>query len=67
MGFTFDKMRRAAYITAEDAIITKFRAYQDSQSTRHLDDIGSIIKMQGSELNVSQIEQAIIPMGLLGV
>ena len=65
--FPFDEMRRAAYITAEDAIITKLRAYQDSQSTRHLDDISSIIKIQASELNVTQIEQAIAPLGLLGV
>ena len=44
----FDEMRRAAYITADGLIMTKLRAYADSGSTRHLDDIGSVVRIQGN-------------------
>lgn len=63
----FDEMRRAAYITPTAAIMAKLRAYQDSQSTRHLDDIASIIRLQGAELDRERIDVAAARAGALGV
>jgi len=63
----FDEVRRAAYITPESVIITKLRAYQDSQSTRHLEDIASIVRVQGTKLDQKRIDIASARMGLIGV
>lgn len=63
----FDEMRRAAYLTPEAVITSKLRAYQDSESTRHLDDIASIIRVQGNKLDHAQIDVAAARQGLLGV
>lgn len=63
----FDEARRAAYITPESVIISKLRAYQDSQSTRHLEDIASIVRIQGTKLDQERIDIASARMGLLGV
>ncbi|GIK55048.1 MAG: hypothetical protein HND44_09230 [Chloroflexi bacterium] len=47
----FDEMCRAAYIPPPDsAVIAKLRAYADSQSLRYLDDIASIVRVQGGKL-----------------
>lgn len=63
----FDEMRRAAYVTAMAVIKAKLRAYTDSQSTRHLDDVASIIRFQGSKLAREQIDIFAAQLGLLGV
>ncbi len=63
----FDEMRRAAYITPTSIIIAKLKAYADSQSTRHLDDIASIIRLQGQKLDGAQLDIAAARLGLLGV
>ena len=63
----FDEMRRAAYATATDVIKAKLRAYTDSQSTRHLDDVASIIRFQGNKLAREQIDIVAAQLGLLGV
>ncbi len=63
----FDEIRRAAYITPESVVATKLRAYQDSQSTRHLEDITSIIRVQGNKLDQKQLDIAAARLGLLGV
>lgn len=63
----FDEMRRAAYVTQTAVIIAKLRAYENSQSTRHLDDIASIIRLQGNKLDVKQIDIVAARLGLLGV
>ena len=63
----FDQIRRAAYITPESVIITKLRAFEDSQSTRHLEDIASIVRIQGKKLDQERIDIASARMGLLGV
>jgi hypothetical protein len=44
----FDEMRRAAYLTPASVVVAKLRAYQNSRSTRHLDDIASIVRLQGN-------------------
>ena len=63
----FDEMRRAAYIAPASIIIAKLKAYADSQSTRHLDDIASIIRLQGQKLDGAQLDIAAARLGLLGV
>lgn len=63
----FNEMRRAAYITPTAVITAKLRAYADSQSTRHIDDIASIVRLQGSKLEPKQLDIASARMGLLGV
>ncbi|KAA3662228.1 MAG: hypothetical protein DWQ04_14065 [Chloroflexi bacterium] len=62
----FDEMRRAAYITSNSTIIAKLRAYKNSQSTRHLDDIASIVRTQGKKLDAAQIDIVAARLGLLG-
>ena len=49
-------MRRAAYVTAVAAVVTKLRAYADSESTRHLEDIASIVRVQGKKLDGAAID-----------
>jgi hypothetical protein len=63
----FDDIRRAAYVSATSVIIAKLRAYEDSQSTRHLDDIASIVRLQGKKLDTKQLEIVAARLGLLGV
>lgn len=63
----FDEMRRAAYLTPTAVIAAKLRAYQESQSTRHLDDIASIIRLQGKKLEREQLDIAAARFGLMGV
>lgn len=63
----FDEIRRAAYLTPTAVIAAKLRAYQESQSTRHLDDIASIIRLQGKKLEREQLDVAAARLGLLGV
>ena len=52
----FDDIRRAAYVTAVAAVVTKLRAYADSESTRHLEDIASIVRVQGKKLDGAAID-----------
>jgi hypothetical protein len=43
------------------------RAYAESNSTRHLDDIASIVRIQGSALNQAEIDGQAARMGVIGV
>jgi len=63
----FDEMRRAAYITPTSIVAAKLRAYENSESTRHLDDIASIVRLQGKKLDQAKIDIAAARLGLLGV
>ncbi|WP_420628134.1 hypothetical protein [Candidatus Leptofilum sp.] len=63
----FDEMRRAAYMTPTSIIVAKLRAYESSESTRHLDDIASIIRLQSKKLEQARIDVAAAQLGLLGV
>jgi hypothetical protein len=63
----FDEIRRAAYLTPTAVIVAKLRAYQESQSTRHLDDIASIIRLQGRKLEREQLDIMAARLGLLGI
>ena len=60
-------MRRAAYLTATAVIKAKLRAYADSQSTRHLDDIVSIVRLQRNKLDQEQIVIIATQLGLLNM
>lgn len=63
----FDEMRRAAYVTPTSVVVAKLRAYKDSESTRHLDDIASIVRLQRKKLDQAAIDIAAAQLGLLGV
>jgi hypothetical protein len=63
----FDEIRRAAYVSAEALIITKLQAYAESQSTRHLDDVASVVRLQAQKLGNERIDIAAARMGLLGI
>lgn len=53
----FDEMRHAAYVTATSVVAAKLRAYVDSSSTRHLDDIRTIVRMQGKRLDDERLHR----------
>lgn len=57
----------AAYITPTAVVVAKLRAYESSESTRHLDDIASIVRLQGKKLDQEKIDIAAAQLGLLGV
>lgn len=63
----FDEMRQAAYVSASSLVMAKLRAYENSQSTRHLDDIAGLIRIRGNQLAVARIEIAAANLGVLGV
>ena len=63
----FDEMRRAAYITPTSVVMAKLRAYENSESTRHLDDIASIVRLQGKKLDQAKIDVTAAQLDLLGV
>jgi hypothetical protein len=63
----FDDIRQAAYISADAAIVSKLHAYAESNSTRHLDDIASIVRIQGSALNQAEIDGQAARLGVIGV
>lgn len=63
----FDEMRQAAYVSTSSLVVAKLRAYENTQSTRHLDDIAGLIRMRGKKLDVAQIEVAVANLGVLGV
>jgi hypothetical protein len=50
-----DEVRQASCMPPESVILIKLRAYQDSGSTRHLDDIQSILRISGPELDLAYI------------
>lgn len=52
----FDEIREANYISATSLIISKLIAFEDSQSTRHLDDIESVVNTQGKKLDLAKID-----------
>jgi hypothetical protein len=63
----FDEVRRAAYITPTSVVIAKLQAFKESQSTRHLDDIASIVRLQGKKLDKNRLDVTAARSGLLGV
>ena len=63
----FDEMRRAAYIPPTAIIVAKLRTYENSESACHLDDIASIVRLQGKKLDQARIDIAAAQLGLLGI
>ena len=62
----FDEMRQAAYVSAEGAIASKLLAFAENRSTRHLDDVGSIVRVQGERLDGAAIDTLAARFGVLG-
>lgn len=63
----FDEMRRVAYVTATSVVAAKLRAWLDSGSTRHLDDIAGIIRVQGRRLDERRLDAVAARLGAYGV
>ena len=63
----FDEARRAAYVTATGVVAAKLQAYVESGSTRHLDAIAGIVRVQGNRLDVRRLEQRAAQLGCFGV
>ena len=63
----FDEARRAAYVTPTSVVAAKLRAYLDSGSTRHLDDVAGIVRVQGTRLDERTLEQLSAQLGCYGV
>lgn len=63
----FDEMRRAAYVTATSVVAAKLRAYLDSDSTRHLDDVAAIVRVQGRRLDDRRLDSVAAELGCYGV
>lgn len=53
----FDEFRQAVYMPPESVILTKLQAFRESGSTRHLDDVESILRVSGAELDVSYVDR----------
>lgn len=45
------------FISPEDLILSKLRWYQKSQSTRHLEDIESILRISGNQMNMQYLKR----------
>jgi hypothetical protein len=63
----FDEFRHAAYMPPEAVILTKLQAFQSSKSTRHLDDIGSILRVSGPKLDLDHIGREAVRIGASGI
>lgn len=62
----FDEIRQAAYMPPESVILTKLQAFRESGSTRHLDDIKSILRVSGAELDIAYIGREAARTGVSG-
>ena len=62
----FDESRRAAYMPPESVILTKLQAFRESDSTRHLDDIESILRVSGAQLDIAYIDREAARTGVSG-
>ena len=63
----FDEMRQAAYVSASSLVMAKLRAYENSQSTRHLYDIAGLIRIRCRKLDDERFDVAAANLGVLGV
>jgi hypothetical protein len=50
----------------ESVILTKLQAYQDSGSTRHLEDIEGMLRVSGSELDLAYVDREAARIGVFG-
>lgn len=62
----FDEIRQAAHVTASSLVKTKLSAYQEGRSSRHLDDVAGIIRVQGETFDLVELERVASRLGLLG-
>jgi hypothetical protein len=51
----------------ESVILTKLQAHQDSDSTRHLDDVESILRVSGPELDLAYVEREAARIRVFGI
>lgn len=55
------------FISPEDLILSKLNWYQESQSSRHLEDVESILKISGKRLDRKYLKQWAKKLGVLGI
>jgi len=49
--------QRVYFVSPEDLILSKLRWYQQSQSSRHLEDIESVLRISGKKLDIKYLER----------
>jgi len=55
------------FISPEDLILSKLQWYQKSQSNRHTEDVESILKISGEELDMDYLKQWAEKLGVLEI
>ncbi len=62
----FSPGRVARFMPPESVILFKLRAYRESQSTRHTEDVAGIVRVSGATLDVGYIDVEAARMGEMG-
>ncbi len=61
------KGQRVYFISPEDLILSKLLWYKSAETSRHLEDIESILKISGEKLNMRYLKQWAIKLGVSGI
>lgn len=59
--------QKVYFISPEDLILSKIKWYQESQSSRQLEDVESILKISGRKLDTKYLKQWAKRLGVLGI
>lgn len=57
--------QKVYFTSPEDLILNKLKWYEQSQSNRHLEDIESILKISGKELDMKYLQEWSVKLGFL--
>ena len=63
----FSLGRKARFMPPESVILFKLRAYRESQSTRHVEDIAGIVRVSGESLDSAYLDVEAARMGEIGL
>ena len=55
------------FVSPEDLILSKLQWYQETQSSRHLEDVQSVFKISGEKLNMNYLKQWAEKLELLNI
>jgi len=56
--------QKVYFISPEDLILSKLRWYQESQSVRHLDDVETVFRISGKQLDMQYLKQWAQKLGM---
>ena len=59
--------KKVYFTSPEDLILSKLRWYQQSQSSRHIEDVTSILKISGKKLNMIYLKRWAKKLGVLDI